>query len=275
MNKVCVGQAMDDLNNIIQNFKDIKDIVSNINDQMLALKDNVNNDVDKVSSDNGNIYLQTLASMRKDINSVLMRSNKMGNRIIPKENTNVEYINIVDKVCYVLPSFNVLYYLQETNSNGNKLYFTGDPNIVPYYKNNKTENVTSYPVWNYIFNKKITVDYTKFREFYGSPISYNNMLGFRLFDKEFIRNVNRIGVPSNNKYQFGINSNVTFTNTLVNVQGVNGDIYSVVDDITDLNIVLGLNAIDNTIYVINTLMNNLDTLITSIINTKGAVYQLA
>lgn len=206
----CLGKAITDLNNIIHCFECIKKSIEHSISILAELEDKLSalSPTGPLSDDDKDTYYCAVKDLRYKINKILSKKTLHNHYCIPREKQNLVFESCgKDYVVEIYPVL-AMHFLQETNCEHEFLYFEKSPDTCPYEQNTKVtfdfldENSVLYPVWYYIFDNKMSPNYTLIGDLISSNITYCELLDYRLCLKDDICLQSRKSVEANGKYRF-------------------------------------------------------------------------
>jgi len=204
----CLGKVTTDLCTIKSAFMILENIFSKYIIELTNLYTVINSSNEThISNNNKNTYSIIIQKIHDNICKVIQSHIIGDERAIPNESYCIE----VDMLCedqsdktINIPCFTLLYFLQKTNECDDLLYYSSNPNNIPYTQAIKktTTHKNAYPVWYYQKKTLITSNYSKI-----SNVKYSDLENRKVIVNSKISECNKKSVKAYGKYKFCYNDN--------------------------------------------------------------------
>lgn len=284
--KICLGKILLKINTIIEDYMCIRSIIDKAIIKITGIENRLNNlnssnPNNPITDDLMNDYFIIVKKLKCKIDDILNKRNIPCDEEILGVDCNCNCNNIID---FKLYPFLSMYFLQETSCDHEYLFFVTDPSTISYDRNTKTiiedicEGSILYPVWYYVFNNKISQNYTFMIDLIGS-ITYTELLDYRVLLKDGISMHNKKSMEAIGKYKFSyMKHDITIIlpdpfNPSFNIspkqQGVIDGLYSFAESLDIyVTVAQGIVAVSNTLVVLNKLSSTLLDFARNIDDTK-------
>ena len=294
---LCVGSISEKINAIIANYTTLKKVFNNFAQKLNEMNEqNKHQDFNSIPScEMVQNYFILIKTMRNQINDTLknQKSDENEDNLISKKERNIK-IRFSDREFEInfIP-FNGLYFVQKTDSDGELLYFSKNPNKTPYENNSKIvyevlmDKKNIYPVWYFNYNNKVSPNYEFIINLMNNPnLRYDDILKDRLVVNKFVTSPNKRTVNAYGKYNFNYipdksllnlnNPKNKYMSLSPHLQGVFDGFYSFEDDLINYTSLGQVNIVlFNTIKVIEQLINFLDLYISDLIQQRDNILLMA
>ena len=282
----CLGKILADLNCILHCYNCVKKTIGHTIEILNNLETEIENMLSEtISNEIRDSYFCSIKDLRDQINNQTIKKTVCGQICIPQEEETLIFNCGGKDICFKLPPFLSMHFLQSTDINDEYLFFKESPESVPYEQNikltiNQIPNGSIlYPVWYYMLDNKISTNYTYLISILNNEITYSELLDYRLLLKDDIKMKCKKSVEACGKYKFHFmkdckiclpnpkNINETLS---PKKQGVIDGLYSFAESIDCYtNKPEALVAIDNTKIVLKKLEDLLCILVNNMIDLKS------
>lgn len=206
----CVGNMLKDIHTMIKCYNDLESIFYYFNECLADVLDelcNYNID-DPIPDDIKDKYYNIIKDLRNKVNKASSKRLDGCNHCISDKNLLLSFCFKCDEVDFRIPAFLSMQYLQQTDDEQNLLFFSKDPNIVPYNENPKVifdnipGSVDIYPVWYFMYQNKIITNYSYINDMTENNLTYDDLLKYRLLLSDKVKTNDKMGVEASGKYKF-------------------------------------------------------------------------